>query len=326
VILDRVQNSANLNLAFSIVICTQNRADLLADLLQTLCKQDLSTTCYEIIVVDNDSKDRTRLVAEDYCHKYDNVRYCVELQHGLSYARNRGWFEAKGEYVGYVDDDCKVPAQWLTVAKEIIDQIAPAILGGPTYPFYNSPKPCWWKDNYGALEHSQSPRSLQQSEFLIGCNIFVRRSVLKDMCGFDNTLGMYDKCLGYGEESELQSRLYAAMPSEKIYYDPRLFVYHLVRPEEMSLQWNLKSRFVGGRYSFYVFTDNNDQEVRPFKFKLLVQAILIMFRLFFDIINGIFRRDRERYPYLQNYFYENTLKYVRNFGVIYEKYRPMQRI
>jgi glycosyltransferase involved in cell wall biosynthesis len=315
-----VQHSVNSNIAISIVICTQNRADLLADLLQTLCEQDLSTACYEIIVVDNDSKDRTRLVAEDYCRKYDYVRYCIELQHGLSYARNRGWLEAKGEYVGYVDDDCKLPAQWLTVAKEIIDQIAPAIFGGPTYPFYNSQKPYWWKDDYGTLEHSQSPRLLNQSEFLIGCNFFVRRSVLKDMCGFDIRLGMYDQKLGYGEESELQRRLRATMTDEIVYYDPKLFVYHLVRPEQMSLRWNLNSRFVGGRYSNYVFNDNNALAVTAFKLNLLAQAVQILPRLFLDIIVGLLRRDHERYPYLQNYLYENTFKYVRNFGAIYEKY------
>jgi glycosyltransferase involved in cell wall biosynthesis len=243
----------------------------------------------------------------------------MESQHGLSYARNRGWLEAQGEYVGYVDDDCKVPTQWLSMAKEIIDQIAPAIFGGPSYPFYNSPKPCWWKDNYGTLEHSEEARSLHQSEFLIGCNIFVRRSVLKDMCGFDNTLGMYDQNLGYGEESELQTRMRSTMTDEIIYYDPRLFVYHLVRPKQMTWFWILNSRFVGGRYSYYVINDNNPKSARPSKLKLLAQAILILLRLPIDIIVGILRLDREQYPYLQNYLYENTLKYVRDLGVIYEK-------
>ena len=319
-----MQHSAQSRLSISIVVCTQNRADLLDDLLQTICEQNLSTAYYEIIVVDNDSKDRTRLVAKNYCYKYDNVRYCIELQHGLSNARNRGWIEAKGEYVGYVDDDCKVPTQWLTVAKEVIDQIAPAIFGGPTYPFYISQKPYWWKDDYGTFKHSQSPRPLHQSEFLLGCNFFVRRSILKDMCGFDNTLGMHDENLGYGEESELQSRLSATMSDEIIYYDPKLFVYHLVRPEQMSLRWILNSRFVGGRYSYYVFYDDNVQTAIPSKFNLMVQAVFILLRLFFDIIVGVLRRDRKKYSYFQNYLYENTLKHVRNFGVIYEKYRLCQ--
>ena len=283
-----MQYRNNSKLAISVVICTFNRAELLGSALQTLCEQSINKSYYEVIVVDNNSQDSTRNLTENFCRNYPNIKYFLETRQGLSHARNRGWFEAKGEYVGYVDDDCQVPAQWLTVAKEIIDQMAPAILGGPTYPFYNSPKPLWWKNNYGAFEHSQSPRSLHQSEFLIGCNIFVRRSILKDMCGFDNTLGMYDQNLGYGEESELQSRLCATMPDEIIYYDPKLFVYHLVRPEQMSLHWILNSRFVGGRYSYYVFPDDNGQAVRPSKLKLLVQAVLMLIRLFFDIIVGIF--------------------------------------
>jgi glycosyltransferase involved in cell wall biosynthesis len=303
-----------------VVICTYNRDELLADTLKTLCEQTIKKSDYEVIVVDNNSQDSTANLTKTFCRNYSNIAYFLETQQGLSHARNRGWQEAKGLYVAYVDDDCKMPVQWSEVAMEIIDRIAPAAFGGPAYGFYNSPKPYWWNDSYGIFEHSQAARSLRKSEFLIGCNIFVRRSVLKELGGFDNTLGMYDQNLGYGEESDLQSRLCASMTDEIIYYHPKLFVYHLVRPEQMSLRWNLSSRFVGGRYSIYVFNDDNSQAGRPSKLKLLVQAVSIVFRLFQDIIFGVLGRDRERYPYLQNYLYENTLKYVRNIGTIYEKY------
>jgi glycosyltransferase involved in cell wall biosynthesis len=304
----------------SVVICTFNRAELLADALQTICEQTINKSDYEVLVIDNNSQDSTPNLTKTFCRNYPNISYFLETVQGLSHARNRGWQEAKGLYVAYVDDDCKMPVQWLEIAMEIIDRIAPAAFGGPAYGFYNSPKPYWWNDNYGIFEHSQSARSLRKSEFLIGCNIFVRRSVLKELGGFDNTLGMYDQNLGYGEESDLQSRICASMTDEIIYYDPELFVYHLVRPEQMSLRWNLSSRFVGGRYSIYVFNDDNSQAGRPSKLKLPVQVVSILLRLFQDIIFGVLRRDRERYPYFQNYLYENTLKYVRNIGAIYEKH------
>ena len=315
-----MQYRNNSKLAISVVICTYNRAELLANSLQTLCEQTTNKSHYEVLVVDNNSQDSTPNLTKTFCRNYPNIRYFLETRQGLSHARNRGWQEAKGLYVAYVDDDCKMPIQWLKIAMKIIDRIAPAAFGGPAYAFYNSPKPYWWKDNYGTFEHSQSPRSLHQSEFLMGCNIFVRRSVLKAMCGFDVTLGMYDQNLGYGEETELQSRLCATMTDEIIYYDPKLFVYHMVRPEQMSLRWILNSRFVGGRYSNYVFNDDNAQAVRPSKLKLLVKAVLILLRLFLDIIVGVLRRDRKRYPYLQNYLYENTAKYVGVLGEIYERY------
>lgn len=319
-----MRHSTNLSLSISVVICTQNRADLLADVLQTLCEQTLPAACYEIIVVDNDSKDHTRLVAENYCRDYDNVRYCIELQHGLSNARNRGCLEAKGRYVGYLDDDCKAPIQWLTVANEIIDQFKPAAFGGPYYAFYNSPKPCWWKDCYGAFEQSQVSRSLGRHEYLRGGNIFVRRGVLEKIHGFDSTIGMSGRNLGYGEESELQRRIRETMTDELIYYDPKLYVNHLVRQEKMSLRWALKSCFVGGRHSYHVFRNNNAQSFIPTKLKLLALAIITIFRSVVDVFFGVLRWDRKRYPYLQNYLYENTLKYVANLGVIYEKYFQLE--
>ena len=311
--------SANSSLQISIVICTRNRADILADLLYTLCQQDLPKTYFEVIVVDNDSNDQTRTIAENYCKQYSYIRYCLEAQHGLSYARNRGWVEAKGEYVGYVDDDCKVPYHWLTLAKKIIDQVAPAAFGGPYYPFYNSPKPYWWKDNYGKFEYSLPSRPLHRCEYLTGGNMFFRRSVLKEMCGFNNRLGMYDQNLGYGEESELQDRIRLSMTEELIYYDHELFVYHLVRPEKMAWRYIVCSRFIGGCYSSYVFRNDNPKSAKPSKLKLLAEAVQILLCLSMDSVAGILYRNRQQYPCLQNYLYENTLKYVRNLGVIYGK-------
>ena len=308
------------DLAISVVICTQNRADLLASVMQTLCAQRLPTTCFEIIVVDNDSKDHTRLIAEDYCRRYSNVRYSVESSRGLSYARNRGWREAHGAYVAYIDDDCKVPTQWLNVAHEIISQIGPAAFGGPYYPFYNSPKPYWWKDRYGAFEQSQESRSLRPREYLRGGNIFIRRDVLDDLSGFNDTLGMADQKLGYGEETHLQKRIREIMPDECIYYDSTLYVYHLVRPEKMTLPWALKSFFVNGRSSYHIYRDDNPQAPRQPPFKLLIQAVLTIKTFVGDVFVGMLRRDRERYPYMQNYFYENTINYIAKLGLIYEEY------
>ena len=87
----------------SVVVCTYNRADLLASVLQSLCEQTLNCSHYEIIVVDNNSGDNTRAVTEDYCRRYPNVHYYLETSQGLSNARNHGWQVAKSKYVAYLD-------------------------------------------------------------------------------------------------------------------------------------------------------------------------------------------------------------------------------
>lgn len=312
-----MQSCNNSTPAISVAICTYNRAELLNSALQTLCEQTINKSHYEVIVVDNNSKDSTHAVTSTFTLRYPNIRYCFEIQQGLSYARNRAWREAKGTYVAYVDDDCKIPKQWLTIAMKIIDQIAPAAFGGPYYAFYNSPKPYWWKDSYETYEQSQVSRPLRRLEYLRGGNIFFRRKVLDAINGFDVEFGMSGKKLGYGEETELQRRVRATMPSEIIYYDPKLNVFHLVRPEKMTWRYILNSRFAGGRHVYRMFWEKPPQESR---FQLIVQIIITLFRLFSDILFGLLQRNRKRYPYLQNYLYEKTFVYVQNLGFIYERY------
>ena len=91
----------------SAVICTYNRADLLAGAIESLLEQTLNPAHREIIVVDNASTDGTRAVVEQFAP--DGVRYVLETRQGLGYARNRGWQEARGEFVAYIDDDARAP-------------------------------------------------------------------------------------------------------------------------------------------------------------------------------------------------------------------------
>ena len=136
-------------LILTIVICTRNRFALLKDLLSTIAQQEASTDLFEVLIVDNASTDRThQTVLEQQKGFPANLRYVMEPQVGLSFARNKGWKEAEGEYVAYLDDECRLPPEWLKVAHEIISSSQPDAFGGPIYPSYASEKPRWFKDSY----------------------------------------------------------------------------------------------------------------------------------------------------------------------------------
>jgi len=312
-----MQHRNNSKLAISVVICTYNRAELLAMALQTLCEQTINKSYYEVIVVDNNSKDGTHGVTEKFSIHYPNIRYCFEMQQGLSHARNHGWQKAKGTYVAYIDDECKVPAQWLEVAYQIIENLSPAVFGGPYFGFQNSSTPRWWKKSYESFGHSETARTLIDGEYLRGANIFMKRNLLAMIGGFNVKLGMSGQKIAYGEESHLQRRIRTTMKNEIIYYDPELYIYHLVRPEKMTWRYIINSRFVGGRHVYRVFWENTPQKPR---IQLLIEIVITFFKLFADILVGILKRDRKRYPYLQNYLYEKTFFYVQKLGFICERY------
>lgn len=312
-----------MSILISVVVCTHNRADLLPYALQTLGEQALDSNEYEVIVVDNNSTDDTREVVEKFAHNVPNLRYCLETKTGLSHARNRGWNEARGEYVAYTDDDCKLPRQWLSVAKEIIEQKSPAILGGPYFAFYDSPKPHWFKDSYRSRSFGDEARFLEKNEGLAGNNIIIRRALLKKFGGFAADLGMNGKQIAYGEETELQTRMLNAMPELGIFYHPRLYVYHLVRAERMKISWLVREFFAKGRYVFLT-THGNDNPAMG-RMQLLARCIKVLMEFSLDVSFGALKRDRKQFRYFQNYYYEYSSKYLRGLGRIYAQYECLSR-
>src|SRR3990167_2999593 len=91
----------------SVIIATYNRCENLKEALRTLYQQENDGTFdYEIIVIDNNSKDQTREVVESFIAKEGlKVRYIFEPIQGKVYALNTGITHAKGEIVAFTDDD-----------------------------------------------------------------------------------------------------------------------------------------------------------------------------------------------------------------------------
>jgi glycosyltransferase involved in cell wall biosynthesis len=83
------------------VLCTYNRAELLAEALDSLLAQSLAPETYEILVVDNGSTDATVDVVQAFGARH-LVRYLLEQRLGLSHARNTGAAAARTPYVAYL--------------------------------------------------------------------------------------------------------------------------------------------------------------------------------------------------------------------------------
>ncbi len=290
----------------SVIICTYNRVELLKNVLEDVCQQTLADSEFELIVVDNHSTDNTRAVAESFCQRYPNVHYCFETRQGLSHARNCGWHEAQGQYLAYLDDDCQVPTQWLAVAKEIIELKAPIVFGGPYYAFYNSPKPHWWKEEYDAYHsksYANSTGYLEPYQDIHGGNLFIQQATLQKVGGFNSQLGMSGQQLGYGEETELQLRIFKALPESRAYSDPRLYVYHLVAAKKMNIGWIIRAHIAHGRANYHVYPRSST------RFGIGINCLWRFVELLKNIIKEfftlVFKRDKTQHLYWQNYLYES---------------------
>ena len=89
----------------SVIIPTYNGCDMLRKSLPTWFAQNLSEDEYEIIVVDNHSKDNTRQYVESLLPEHSNLIYRYEPKPGATNARHAGAHCAKGEYLVFADND-----------------------------------------------------------------------------------------------------------------------------------------------------------------------------------------------------------------------------
>lgn len=95
----------------SIVIPAYNEEKLLPVTLESLVKQKTSYT-FEVIVVDNNSTDKTSEVAKKFGSKL-NIKVIKEKKKGRGAARQIGFIEAKGEIILSTDADTTLPSDWV---------------------------------------------------------------------------------------------------------------------------------------------------------------------------------------------------------------------
>lgn len=278
------------DVTFSVVICTYNRQDLLADVIASLRAQTYPSDRYEILVVDNASTDGTRAEVERL-QKLDGhpVRYIDESRPGQSYARNTGAERAEGDIVVYIDDDAIATPGWLaTLAQAFEQDPGIACAGGRIVVAWESEEPDWFLPRFegffgGTRRLGEVARDLTPKESLIGMNLAVRISCFHKVGGFATELGPGTP-IGFGDDDEFCSRVH--MAGHRLAYVPDALVYHRIFPERTTRRYMLNRAMRGGMSSV-MMAQLHEQLPR---WKLLAGAGLDALRLPGELFKAGLRR------------------------------------
>lgn len=199
------------------VVATHNRADRLQQLLKALAAQTLDTSRFEVVVVDDGSRDETPavLAAEAGSGKL-NLRVLTQPEAGgPAAARNRGWRAANARVVAFTDDDCRPTEQWLATMLSTQGGRDDCVVQGRT-----QPDPLE-EEHLGPF--AKTLRIDGPSPHFETCNIAYPVEVLERIDGFDE---------GYpapaGEDSDLGWRATDAGATRV--FAPDALVYHAVFP------------------------------------------------------------------------------------------------
>lgn len=215
----------------SIILCTYNRAVSLAAALESIAASQLpATDDWELLVVDNNSKDQTRDVVEEFMRRYPGrCHYLFEPREGKSYALNTGVGQACGEILAFVDDDVVVEVKWLQNLTAVFQSEQWAGAGGRILPERNFTPPPWLslEGRYALaplaiFSLGAQPGELAEPPF--GTNMAFRAKVFAKVGGFRTDLGPRPGSEIRGEDTEFGMRVLAAR--FRLWYEPSAIVYH----------------------------------------------------------------------------------------------------
>lgn len=230
----------------SLIVCTYNRDKYLYGALQCIAENGFPKEAYEIVLVNNMSTDNTEVECKRFENDYPDVdfRYFVETNQGLSFARNRGIKESRGEVLVFLDDDSYIQEGYLNnLQKQLEAHPDVDAFGGKILPVFESGEAPKWlsKWNYSwvsAIDMGDKACLFNGKAFPIGANMGVRKTMLNKTGAFNTQLGRSKKNLMGGEEKDLFERI--RNHGGSIYYFPDVVVHHVIPPTRTTKEYIMR--------------------------------------------------------------------------------------
>ncbi len=201
---------ANSSPLVSVVIPTHNRADVLEESIVSILGQNFDD--YEVVFVNDSSTDSTAEILS----KYSDRVQIVEVKCGApGPTRNRGVGKARGRYILFIDDDCTVPADWISGMLAAHHRGGCDVTAGgvQSHGFSNAIETyLYFRHRIIFGDHPKRVKSVTMMSVLIERSLFLQLG------------GFVEESLRACEDWEFSARLRAQ--GGEIYYDPSVSVIH----------------------------------------------------------------------------------------------------
>ena len=216
----------------SVIIPTHNSEKTIVDCVKSIVTQNFPRNEYEIIIVDDGSKDQTnKLSKEAGANVVMVVEPCFQ-----GAARNIGAQNARGNFLAFIDSDCTAREGWLeSISKELENNKA---VGGPVLNG-NSQSMVAWAEYLIEFSEFHENRKRTIVPFVPGCNVACTKDVFFKVGGFSEERLSEDVAFGNALEKSGINTVFV----------PELQVNHLCRTEIDKYLTNMK---IGGKHTINV--------------------------------------------------------------------------
>ncbi len=240
---------------FSVILCTYNRRNLVLTTLASLRRQTLAYDEFEVIVIDNGSKDGTLNAVRAYvdagsqAEKQPNnswrVQCLVEPQNGLAYARNTGLLAASGEIAVFLDDDAVADPYFLARLRTAYEATGASAIGARVEVRWEAKRPHWLSDDMldmlGYFAPASERLQLSETQNFSSCGFSVKIEALRAIGNFSAFLSKRMRAPTSTEVADLCQRLRST--GHMLWYEPEALVIHRVAAPRL-----MRAFFAGRAY------------------------------------------------------------------------------
>ena len=227
----------------TVILCTYNRCQSLAKALESLAASTLPRSVeWEVLVIDNNSRDQTREVIEHFCRREPGrFRGMFEPRQGKSHALNSAMPQAKGDIVAFTDDDVTVEPTWLQNLTAPLQNGQWAGAAGRIRLEQGFSPPFWLAINGpfdlggSIVQFDLGDEAGELTKAPFGANMAFRKIMFEKYGGFRTDLGRRGSSLIGNEDTEFSERLMAA--GEHLLYEPSAVVNHPVPEKRLTKEY-----------------------------------------------------------------------------------------
>jgi glycosyltransferase involved in cell wall biosynthesis len=234
-----VTNFLSKNIEFSLVIATLQDDGELESCLASMVNLK-GSSAFEVIVVDQNEDNHIANVIARLENKLEIVHIRVDFV-GASRARNVGAQAARGNWLGFPDDDCLFFPNTLLEVERLASDQSLQVITGQTVDEFGAPNVLRWKTEKTFFDRWKMFGCLTEA------TLFIQRDIFIHVNGFDENFGP-GATFPAAEGIDLMNRLFAAFGNVGACYSPRIQMRH---PSKIP-PWN---RWAVGRFYDYARGD-----------------------------------------------------------------------
>jgi glycosyltransferase involved in cell wall biosynthesis len=296
----------------SIIIPTFNRANLLKKTIRTFLNINYPKNKYEIIISDNNSKDNTKYIVEEFKKDHSTIKYIFVERQGVHHARNYAAKFARGKILYFTDDDMIATKNTLLELVKIFNLDKKiGVATGLILPKFEISPPKWIKKYLINFWLSLTDSKIKQKKIIISnddfgvfsCHQAIRKDIFFRSGGFnpENTGGIW---MGDGETG---LNIKIKKLGYKFAYIKKSVIFHFITKSRLNFNYlfnRVANQAFCDSYTFYRKHRNRKKILLFLIFRTFIIAPLYLFYL---LIKAVFRKTSYRFLpcYIRYYLNRN---------------------